>query len=159
MCAGRPERWHIRSRSVVSAEGKPEKYFCTRSSKRNLLSDSAENLYEGRDRASGEPKWTATSVDLAFGSNSQLRALSEVYAAEDAKKKFVLDFIVAWDKVDAGLVTVRRAGRSMIYAARFDSMRALLAYLTENCCQGADSCAPVARAPAKAARRKTRETV
>src|ERR1700724_4759763 len=49
----------------------------------------------------------------------------------------------------AGLVTVRRAGRSMIYAARFDSMRALLDYLTENCCQGGESCAPVACAPAK----------
>src|ERR1700758_492405 len=59
----------------------------------------------------------------------------------------------------AGLVTVRRAGRSMIYAARFDSMRALLAYLTENCCQGAESCAPVACAPVKTARRKIKETV
>jgi ArsR family transcriptional regulator, arsenate/arsenite/antimonite-responsive transcriptional repressor len=58
----------------------------------------------------------------------------------------------------AGLVTVRRAGRSMIYAARFDSMRALLAYLTENCCQGSETCAPVACAP-RPARRKTKETV
>src|ERR1700680_1268059 len=49
----------------------------------------------------------------------------------------------------AGLVTVRRAGRSMIYAARYDSMRALLAYLTENCCQGAESCAPATCAPAE----------
>jgi DNA-binding transcriptional ArsR family regulator len=59
----------------------------------------------------------------------------------------------------AGLVTVRRAGRSMIYAARFDSMRALLAYLTENCCRGTDECAPVGGAPPKGARRKTKETV
>ena len=59
----------------------------------------------------------------------------------------------------AGLINVRRAGRSMIYAARFENMRALLAYLTENCCQGTESCAPVACAPTKAARRKTRETV
>jgi ArsR family transcriptional regulator, arsenate/arsenite/antimonite-responsive transcriptional repressor len=59
----------------------------------------------------------------------------------------------------AGLVTVRRAGRSMIYAARYDSMRALLAYLTENCCEGAESCAPAACAPPKPARRKTKETV
>jgi DNA-binding transcriptional ArsR family regulator len=59
----------------------------------------------------------------------------------------------------ADLVTVRRAGRSMIYAARFDSMRTLLAYLTENCCQGTQSCAPVACAPAKPARRKIKETV
>src|ERR1700756_908254 len=59
----------------------------------------------------------------------------------------------------ADLVTVRRAGRSMIYAARFDSMRALLAYLTENCCAGADACAPEVCAPAKPARRKVKETV
>jgi DNA-binding transcriptional ArsR family regulator len=59
----------------------------------------------------------------------------------------------------AGLVTVRRAGRSMIYEARFDSMRALLAYLTENCCQGTECRAPAARAAAKPARRKTKETV
>jgi DNA-binding transcriptional ArsR family regulator len=57
----------------------------------------------------------------------------------------------------AGLVTVRRAGRSMIYAARFENMRALLAYLSENCCQGVDECAPGAGAAAKRARRKTKE--
>jgi len=60
---------------------------------------SAPNVYEGRDRATGEPKWTATSVDLVFGSHSQLRALSEVYASDDAGEKFVRDFIAAWDKV------------------------------------------------------------
>jgi len=59
----------------------------------------------------------------------------------------------------AGLVTVRRAGRSMIYVARFDSMRALLDYLTENCCAGMEACAPTTCAPAKSARRKTKETV
>jgi ArsR family transcriptional regulator len=59
----------------------------------------------------------------------------------------------------AGLVTVRRAGRSMIYAARFDSMRALLDYLSENCCQGTDPCAPDAFASAKPPRGKTKETV
>ena len=59
----------------------------------------------------------------------------------------------------AGLVTVRRAGRSMIYAARYDSMRALLAYLTENCCAGAESCAPATCAPAGPAMGKTTETV
>ena len=59
----------------------------------------------------------------------------------------------------ADLVTVRRAGRSMIYAARFDSMRALLAYLTENCCAGADSFAADVCAPARPARRKVKETV
>jgi catalase-peroxidase len=62
-------------------------------------SASAENLYEGRDRRTGEVKWTATAVDLVFGSNSQLRALAEVYACADAKEKFVRDFVAAWDKV------------------------------------------------------------
>ena len=59
----------------------------------------AEHVYEGRDRASGEPRWTGTAVDLVFGSNSQLRAIAEVYAAGDAKEKFVEDFAAAWDKV------------------------------------------------------------
>ena len=62
-------------------------------------SAAAENVYEGRLRGSQEVKWTATAVDLVFGSNSQLRALSEVYASEDAKDKFVRDFVAAWDKV------------------------------------------------------------
>jgi catalase-peroxidase len=62
-------------------------------------SQSAENVYEGRDRATGEVKWTATAVDLVFGANSQLRALAEVYAQDDAKEKFVRDFVAAWDKV------------------------------------------------------------
>jgi catalase-peroxidase len=62
-------------------------------------SESSENIYEGRDRATGEVKRTATAVDLVFGSHSQLRAISEVYAADDAKAKFVRDFVAAWDKV------------------------------------------------------------
>ncbi|MGD1059141.1 MAG: catalase/peroxidase HPI [Solirubrobacteraceae bacterium] len=62
-------------------------------------SGSAENVYEGRDRSSGELKWTATSVDLVFGSNSELRALAEVHACDDAGEKFVGDFLAAWDKV------------------------------------------------------------
>jgi catalase-peroxidase len=62
-------------------------------------SASAENEYEGRDHASGEVTWSATAVDLVFGSNSQLRAISEVYACADSKEKFVLDFVAAWDKV------------------------------------------------------------
>jgi catalase-peroxidase len=62
-------------------------------------SASAENVYEGRDRASGEVKWTATAVDLVFGSHSQLRALCEVYAQDDSKEKLVRDFVAAWDKV------------------------------------------------------------
>ncbi|MDQ3385805.1 MAG: catalase/peroxidase HPI [Actinomycetota bacterium] len=60
---------------------------------------STENVYEGRDRATGEVKWTATAVDLVFGSNTQLRGLSELYAGDDAKEKFVRDFVAAWDKV------------------------------------------------------------
>ncbi|MFH1869854.1 MAG: catalase/peroxidase HPI [Pseudomonadota bacterium] len=56
-------------------------------------------VFEGRDRKTGTPKWTATRVDLVFGSNSQLRALSEVYAQADAKEKFVRDFVTAWNKV------------------------------------------------------------
>jgi catalase-peroxidase len=56
-------------------------------------------LLEGRDRASGELKWTGTIVDLVFGSNSQLRALAEVYASSDAQQKFVRDFVAAWSKV------------------------------------------------------------
>jgi len=59
----------------------------------------AEGVFEGRDRATNEVKWTGTRVDLVFGSNSQLRALAEVYAAADAKEKFVKDFVAAWDKV------------------------------------------------------------
>jgi catalase-peroxidase len=62
-------------------------------------SASAENEYEGRDPAAGEVTWTATAVDLIFGSNSQLRAISEVYACADSKEKFVRDFVAAWDKV------------------------------------------------------------
>ena len=58
-----------------------------------------DNLFEGRDRKSGEVKWTASRVDLAFGSDSQLRALTEVYGASDGQEKFVKDFVAAWDKV------------------------------------------------------------
>jgi catalase-peroxidase len=60
---------------------------------------SGEKVYEGRDRATGKRKWTGTTVDLLFGSNSELRAISEVYASDDAKEKFVRDFVAAWDKV------------------------------------------------------------
>ncbi len=60
---------------------------------------TGENLYEGQDRKSGTVKWTGTAVDLVFGSNSELRALSEVYAASDAKQKFANDFAAAWSRV------------------------------------------------------------
>jgi catalase-peroxidase len=63
------------------------------------VSVMSENVFEGRDRATGEVKWTGTAVDLVFGSNSQLRAISEVYASDDSKEKCVRDFVVAWDKV------------------------------------------------------------
>ena len=59
----------------------------------------AEDVFEGRDRATGELKWTGTRVDLVFGSNSQLRAIAEVYGCEDSQQKFVRDFVAAWDKV------------------------------------------------------------
>ena len=60
---------------------------------------AGDNAYEGRDRMTGATKWTATRVDLAFGSNSQLRALSELYAQDDNQQKFVKDFVAAWVKV------------------------------------------------------------
>jgi catalase-peroxidase len=62
------------------------------------LSD-AKDVFEGRDRQTGEVKWTATRVDLVFGSNAQLRALSEVYGSSDGQEKFVHDFVAAWTKV------------------------------------------------------------
>ena len=60
---------------------------------------SQAGLYEGRDRKTGKVKWMATPVDLIFGSNSELRAVAEVYAADDAKVQFTQDFIAAWNKV------------------------------------------------------------
>ena len=60
---------------------------------------SSKGAFEGRDRSNGKVKWTGTAVDLVFGSNSQLRALAEVYGCDDAQEKFVDDFVAAWDKV------------------------------------------------------------
>jgi catalase-peroxidase len=62
-------------------------------------STQCEHFYEGRDRGTGELKWTGTAVDLVFGSNSQLRAIAEVYACDDSQQAFVSDFVAAWDKV------------------------------------------------------------
>jgi catalase-peroxidase len=62
-------------------------------------SPKSEDLYEGYDRKTGKLKWKATAVDLMFGSSSELRAIAEVYAADDGKEKFIKDFIVAWTKV------------------------------------------------------------
>jgi catalase-peroxidase len=62
-------------------------------------SPTEEGIYVGRDRATGETKWTATPVDLIFGSHSELRAVAEFYAADDAREQFVRDFVAAWTKV------------------------------------------------------------
>jgi catalase-peroxidase len=62
-------------------------------------SGAVEGVFDGRDRATGEPKWTGSRVDLVFGSNSELRAIAEVYACDDSKEKFVQDFVAAWTKV------------------------------------------------------------
>ncbi|MEM7290624.1 MAG: peroxidase family protein, partial [Pseudomonadota bacterium] len=62
-------------------------------------SDETEKMFEGKDRKTGDVKWTGTRADLVFGSNSILRAIAEVYAQDDAKEKFVKDFVQAWDKV------------------------------------------------------------
>ena len=59
----------------------------------------AKDIFEGRDRRTGDVRWTGTRVDLIFGSNAQLRALAEVYASADAQEKFVRDFVEAWTKV------------------------------------------------------------
>jgi catalase-peroxidase len=72
-----------------------------------------EQVYEGRDRATGAVKWTATAVDLIFGAHSQLRAIAEVYAQDDAKEKFVRDFVAAWNKVmNLDRYDLRRNGRA-----------------------------------------------
>jgi catalase-peroxidase len=63
------------------------------------VADEAEEKFDILDRKSGEKKWSATRADLIFGSNSELRALAEVYASSDAKEKFVKDFVAAWTKV------------------------------------------------------------
>jgi catalase-peroxidase len=66
---------------------------------RTEWSASADGVYEGRDRATGELRWTGTAVDLVFGSHSQLRALAEVYASADGEETFVHEFVAAWAKV------------------------------------------------------------
>jgi len=85
-------------------------------------SPAGPNLYEGRDRRSGELRWTATAVDLVFGANSQLRALAEFYACDDAEEQFVRDFVAAWDKVmnldRFDLPRARRLGRRSPAAER-----------------------------------------
>jgi catalase-peroxidase len=81
-------------------------------------SSEMEGVYEGRDRATGELKWTATPVDLIFGSHSELRAIAEVYAAEDGREKFVQDFVDAWTKVmTLDRFEVRRSGAGVTSTA------------------------------------------
>ena len=58
-----------------------------------------DHFFEGRDRTTGSVKWTASRVDLVFGSNSRLRAIAEVYASDDSRRRFVTDFVAAWNKV------------------------------------------------------------
>jgi catalase-peroxidase len=75
-------------------------------------SEKAADVLEGRDRHTGELKWTATVVDLVFGSNAQLRAIAEVYASSDAKEAFVRDFVAVWSKVmNADRYDLLRAGK------------------------------------------------
>jgi catalase-peroxidase len=62
-------------------------------------SSTSEGVYEGRDRVTGDLKWTASRVDLLFGSHSQLRAIAEVYGCDDAKQVFVKDFVAVWNKM------------------------------------------------------------
>jgi catalase-peroxidase len=86
-------------------------------------SAAADTLYEGHDRATGELKWTATAVDLVFGSHSQLRAIAEVYACDDAQEKFVRDFVAAWNKVmnlDRFDLVARGLGRRPLAATAGD---------------------------------------
>ncbi|HMP78214.1 MAG TPA: catalase-peroxidase, partial [Pirellulaceae bacterium] len=86
-------------------------------------SSQDEQVFEGRDRETGDVKWTGTAVDLIFGSNSQLRAIAEVYGSDDAHDKFVRDFVDVWTKVmnldrfDLD-PAVRRGGRSVVQLPR-----------------------------------------
>jgi catalase-peroxidase len=74
-------------------------FFVNLTDMANTWAPTGNNLYEVRDRKTGKAKWTATRVDLVFGSNSILRAYSEVYAQDDNAEKFVHDFVAAWSKV------------------------------------------------------------
>jgi catalase-peroxidase len=88
-----------------------------------VVDDSGDQEFVGSDRASGEQKWTATRTDLVFGSNSQLRAISEVYAADDAREKFVKDFVKAWVKVmNADRFDLRRPKNAPAVKAREPAM-------------------------------------
>jgi catalase-peroxidase len=82
-------------------------------------SSTSDGVYEGRDRGTGELKWTATPVDLVFGSSSELRAVAEVYAADDAREKFVHDFVAAWTKVmNLDRFDLSESQREAVFASR-----------------------------------------
>ena len=83
-----PARWHDDNALPLAAPNG-----------RASAGGAREDVFEGRDRKTGKLKWTATRVDLIFGSNSQLRALAEVYACEDSQAKFLHDFVAVWNKV------------------------------------------------------------
>ena len=91
----------------------------------------AKDVFEGRDRKTGELKWTGTRVDLVFGSNAQLRALAEVYGSSDAQEKFVQDFVAAWNKV--------------MNLDRFDVVLSSLPASTRSPCRAAATTAPSRR--------------
>lgn len=74
-------------------------YFVNLTDMANLWHPTSKQFYEVRDRKSGKVKWTATRIDLVFGSNSVLRAYAEVYAQHDGREKFVGDFVAAWNNV------------------------------------------------------------
>lgn len=94
---------NVDSSNVGVLTGKPgtltNDFFVNLLDMSNEWKKAGDHVYEGRNRATGEVKWTGSEVDLVFGSNSQLRALAEVYACSDSKDKFVSDFVSAWDKV------------------------------------------------------------
>jgi catalase-peroxidase len=88
-----------------------------------VVDESGDQEFAGTDRATDQQKWTATRTDLVFGSNSQLRAISEVYAADDAREKFVRDFIAAWVKVmNADRFDLRRPTGASTASARQPEM-------------------------------------
>jgi catalase-peroxidase len=93
------------------------------------VDESGDQEFTGTDRATDRQKWTATRTDLVFGSNAQLRAISEVYAADDAKEKFVKDFIAAWVKV--------------MNADRFDLARKSSAWTQKTSTGGVSTAEPV----------------
>ena len=82
-----------------SARGEPSTGYADVAAPLWSKSAGSEGVYEGKDRASGQVKWTATPVDLIFGSHSELRAVAEAYATDDAKARFAQDFAKAWAKV------------------------------------------------------------